>query len=93
MTYLTASTFDAEVLNKPSFLVLFGAEWHVPCNRIRVALAKLVTNAGYVDIDKHPSLAMRFSIRNIPLVALFQDGVITDQGSTITPGMIAAVGG
>ncbi len=87
---VTDQTFETEVLKSPKpVLVDYWAEWCGPCRMIgplvdesareygdRVTIAKL-------NIDENPATPTRYSVRSIPTLMLFKDGlpVATHVGS------------
>ena len=70
------------VETKKPLLVLVGAQWCGPCKQIAPALEELSSElAGRVtiaklNIDDHPELAVRYNIRSIPMLALFDRGSV-----------------
>ena len=73
--------FDRTVLEAPvPVLVDFYADWCAPCKMV----APLMDEVAYqhigrvlvvkVDTDAAPDIAMRYEIRSIPTIILFQDG-------------------
>jgi thioredoxin 1 len=76
------SNFDEIVLkaNKP-VLVDFWAEWCGPCRMIGPIVKELAEDyegraiMAKVDVDSCPETSEKFSIRNIPTLLFFKNGV------------------
>lgn len=86
VTHLTEATFDQEVLNASTpVLVDFWATWCGPCKMIAPILDEIadekvgVVKVGKVDVDENQSLSARYGIRAIPTLLLFKGGEIRDQ--------------
>jgi putative thioredoxin len=66
-------------------VVDFWATWCKPCKVMDPILERLVIEGqgsvrlARVDVDKNPTLAMRFSVRNIPTVKAFSGGVVVGE--------------
>jgi thioredoxin 1 len=86
------SNFDDVVIksNKP-VLVDFWAEWCAPCRMI----APIIEEIGHefadkvlvvkCDVDNSPTVAAKYSIRNIPTILFFKDGKIADKQVGVVP--------
>lgn len=80
------TNFDEVVIKsmKP-VLVDFWAEWCGPCRMIAPIIDEISHEfeekalVVKCDVDNSPSVALRYSIRNIPTVLFFKDGKIADK--------------
>lgn len=78
---LTTDTFDEVVssANKP-VLVDFWAEWCNPCKMIAPILGEISSEqsdnltVAKLNVDDHPSIAMRFNVMSIPTLIVFDKG-------------------
>ena len=88
MISLTTDNFDSEVLQSDiPVVVLWGMPMNVNSNLIAIAFKKLrLPNVKFsrVDIDAEPELVMRFTIRDVPLLVLFVDGLAIAQDTTLS---------
>lgn len=71
----------AEIIASPTLaLVMVYAEWCVHCKAMDSVLAKLKDIQGdnlqiiKIDIDRHPQLALTYSIRSVPTLMIFKAG-------------------
>jgi thioredoxin 1 len=83
---ITDANFDKEVLQSHvPVLVDFWAVWCGPCRMIAPLVEELATEydgrlkVGKVDVDNNPEISMRFGIRSIPTVMVFQGGKVVEQ--------------
>ena len=95
MLEVTSKNFDTEVLQSQlPVLVLWGAAMDVNSNKIALQMMKLdatKVKTVRVDIDKSPDLVMRFSVRDVPLVVLFEQGMALAQDTTLSDALLKQV--
>ena len=77
----TDATFDEAVLkSEKPVIVDFWAEWCGPCRSLTPIIEELAEEyegkvvIGKCDVDQNNDLAMKFSVRNIPLVVFVKPG-------------------
>lgn len=89
---VTDESFDREILQS-SLPVLLDcwAAWCGPCRMIAPVIEDLATDlAGKVkvaklNVDENPKTAVRLSIRSIPNLLLFRNGVVIGQMVGVVP--------
>ncbi len=82
----TDSGFDADVLSSDvPVLVDFWAEWCGPCRAIGPTVDVIANEyhgrlkVGKLNVDENGATAMRYQVRGIPTLLLFNGGRIVDQ--------------
>lgn len=96
MLELTGKTFDVEVLlNQPlPVLVLWSAAMDVNSTKIALQMMKLDSTKVKivkVDIDKSPDLVMRFTVRDVPSLVLFVQGMAMAEDTTLSDTILKQV--
>jgi thioredoxin-like negative regulator of GroEL len=91
MIDLTDLNFETEVTKATSpVIVVWTTVSNVASTLLILQMKKLelvdstTLKFGKVDIDLYPALAIRFSIRELPLVMRFEDGLLVAQASSLT---------
>jgi thioredoxin 1 len=81
---LTEAGFDEALVAHPRLVVDFWASWCGPCRAVAPVLEAVAREqagrvvVGKVNVDEQPALAARFSIRSIPTLLFFKNGVAVD---------------
>ena len=83
---LTTANFENEVIKSDiPVLVDFWAEWCGPCRMIAPIVNEISEEmagqlkVGKVNVDFDPSLAQKYSVRNIPTLLVFKNGEVVDK--------------
>jgi thioredoxin 1 len=92
VSHATSATFDSEVLQSPTPVVVdVYASWCGPCRLLAPVLEKLADAYGgrlkfvKVDVDEEPELARRYDVTGVPTLLLFKDGRLEDQVVGLVP--------
>lgn len=82
---LNEDQFETEVLKADGLvLVDFYAPWCGPCKMLAPVLEQLAAEFGNrikivkVNVDRSPTLALKYDITGVPTVMLFRGGLILD---------------
>ena len=81
-----SANFDSYVLKSElPVLVDFGAEWCAPCKAIEPILDEVAgeyrakLRIARVDMDENLALAQKYSVRGMPSLLFFKDGLVQAQ--------------
>lgn len=94
MVELTSKNFDTQVLHSiVPVLVLWGLN-EPNSNAIALQMIKLDASkvkSARVDINQQPQLVMRFSVRDVPLLVLFVQGMAMIQDTFLSDSILKQV--
>ena len=83
---VTDQEFEEQVLKADTpVLVDFWADWCAPCKMIAPIVEELATEYdgkfrfAKVDVDSNPDSAIKFGVRSIPTLIVFNNGQAVDQ--------------
>ena len=83
---ITDSNFEQEVINSDTpVLIDFWAIWCGPCKVIAPVVEEIAgeyegkLKVGKLDVDNNPNVAIKYGIRSIPTLMVFNNGQVSDQ--------------
>jgi len=82
---LTTSNFDTLINTKGVALVDFWATWCGPCLMQAPIIEEVKKEigegalVGKLDVDRNSAISRRYSIRGIPALLIFKDGVLVER--------------
>ena len=77
---IDSATYEELVASGKPFVIDFWAEWCGPCRSLTPIIEELATEyegrvaIGKCDVDQNNDLAVKFGVRNIPLVVFVKAG-------------------
>ncbi|WP_225721129.1 thioredoxin TrxA [Candidatus Vallotiella sp. (ex Adelges kitamiensis)] len=81
--HVTDTSFEQDVLKADKPVLLdFWAEWCSPCKMIAPLLDEVSCEygdrlqVGKINVDQNPTTPAKFSVRGIPTLILFKNGVV-----------------
>ena len=71
-------------------LLDFYAEWCGPCRMVSPLVDEIAEEnpqyfVGKINVDEEPELAAEFGVTSIPMLAVLQNGIVTDQSVGARP--------
>jgi thioredoxin len=97
---VTDATFEAEVLNSPTpVLVDFWAAWCGPCRAIAPAVDEIASEyqgklkVVKLDVDQYGEVSGRYNVLGIPTLLLFKGGQVVEKmvGARPKAAMLASI--
>ncbi len=83
---ITDANFEQEVVNSDvPVLIDFWAVWCGPCKVIAPVVEEIASEyegklkVGKLDVDNNPNTAVKYGVRSIPTLLIFNDGQVSDQ--------------
>lgn len=83
MMNLTSENFDTVLSENPLVVVDFWAEWCGPCKKLSPILDEIQEEHNLLiaklNVDDHPELSSKYSIRSIPTIVIFENSVVVKE--------------
>lgn len=83
---ITDANFEQEVINSDvPVLIDFWAIWCGPCRVIAPVVEEIASEyegklkVGKLDVDNNPNVAVKYGIRSIPTLLIFNNGQVSEQ--------------
>jgi thioredoxin 1 len=80
---LTSENFDTVLSENPLVVVDFWAEWCGPCKKLSPILDEIQEEHNLLiaklNVDDHPELSSKYSIRSIPTIVIFENSVVVKE--------------
>lgn len=83
------SAFSEAIQSDKPVLVDFYADWCAPCKMQAPILQQVISKVGQsariikINVDKNPSVAQKYGIKNIPTLLLFKKGQVKWRGAGV----------
>jgi len=85
MNAVTDDNFDALLSRNNTCMVMFGASWCGPCNRLKPLIEQIAgDNVAYFDVEGAQT-PRKFNLRGVPTLIVFQNGEEVTRAHTLTP--------
>ena len=82
LTNFKDEDFDSKIKNEEVSVIQFSAEWCGPCKALAPLLDEIADEydgritIAKVNVDENVQLPLKYGIRGIPTMLLFQDGAV-----------------
>lgn len=79
------ANFDELVAGSKLVMIDFGAQWCGPCKALTPVVEQLAEEysgkavVGTCDVEECNSIAVKYSIRNVPTILYFKNGELVDK--------------
>lgn len=81
---IDTSTFNSIIDEDKNNIIFFGAEWCSKCKALNELLPSLIKSyaidkINYLSIDSAPEITQKYSLRGVPVIAIFNKGKLIDK--------------